>query len=166
MYFFFFVGLPTSALIVTLLTGSNEFWAITGLIWIISILIFFSIFALNVVWYEISSCFEVMKNVDDHDDDSFFEVIKRAILLRQTATYGGYKTVTVVSKGSLESAEQTDEIDTNLEIPGTRQESLSWRAKLTSWQGFLAADMYEILENPQKIYTTDDARDVRPFITR
>jgi hypothetical protein len=160
------VALPTSALVITLFSGTDDFWAITGLIWVISILVFFSFFCGNVVYYEISACFEVIKNLHNHDDDSFFNVIRRALLLRQTSTYGGYKTVTLVSMGGLKSSEATETIDDSLEIPGTRQETLSFRAKLTAWQGFLSANMYEILPEPKQIFTTDDARDIRPYITR
>ena len=112
------------------------------------------------------ACFEVIRNRYHTDNDSWLEVIKRAIYLRQVSMYGGYKTITVVSFGALQDSEYTEKVDETVEIPGTRQIDLSWRAKLTTYQGFLQANMYEILETPEHIYTCDDARDVRPFITR
>ena len=166
IYLFFFLVLPTTALIISLLSGSDDFWAYTGLIWFCSILVFFTIFCANVIFYEIKACFVVMRNMDNFDDDSYFSVIKRSILLRQNATYGGYKTVTVVSMGKISSAEHTDTVDKNLEVPDTRHEDLSWRARLTLNPFFQSMDMYEHLESPKMIYTSEDARDIRPFMTR
>jgi hypothetical protein len=40
VYFIFFIGLPTVSLCVTLFMGEDDFWAITGLIWFISILMY------------------------------------------------------------------------------------------------------------------------------
>lgn len=166
IYFFFFIGLPSLSLCISLLTGTNDFWAFTSLIWFCSVLVFFAVFAYNIIYYEIRAAFEVIKNKYDMREKSWFEVVKQAIYLRQVATYGGYKSITVVSMGALTNSEHTDDFDEKVEIPGTRETDLSWRAKLTAYQGFLQANMYEILENPEMIYTVDDARDVRPFITR
>lgn len=163
---FFFLGLPTLALIVTLMSGSDEFWAYTGLIWFCSILVFFSIFCANVVFYEIKACFVVMRNLDDSDDDSYLEVIKKSIYLRQCFTYGGHKTITVVSMGKVNSAEHTDDVDENLVVPGTEREDISWRARLTLQPWFQAMDMYIHDPDPKKVYSTEDARDIRPFMTR
>lgn len=105
VYFVFFIGLPAFALCVTLLTGNDDFWAVTGAIWIASIAVFFFIFAFNVVYYETKACVEVLKNRYDDDVDTTLELIKRSIYLRQVATYGGYRMTTVVSMGPLESGE-------------------------------------------------------------
>ena len=166
VYLFFFIGLPCLALIVSLFTGTDDFWAYTGLIWFCGVLVFFCIFSANVIFYEIKACFVVMRNMYDSDNDSYIEIIKRALLLRQNTTYGGYKTVTVVSMGKIASAEHTDELDENLEVPDTRHEDLSIRARLTLLPWFLSMNMYEHLETPQRIYTSEDARDIRPFMTR
>lgn len=166
IYLFFFLFLPTLALIVTLMTGNDDFWAYTGLIWFCSILVFFSIFCANVVFYEIKACFVVMRNLHDMDDDSYIQVIKRSILLRQKFTYGGYQTTTVVSMGKINNAEHTDTVDETVEVKGTRHTDLSWRARLTLNPFFQSMDMYTHLQNPKMIFTAEDARDIRPFMTR
>jgi hypothetical protein len=67
--------------------------------------------------------------------------------------------------GSIVDAEHTDTSDGSTVIAGTRTESVSKRAKLTAFKGFICMGMYEILDEPQQIYSIDDARDVRPFLT-
>lgn len=120
---------------------------------------------MNVIFYELKACFEVMRNKYPDEPRDFCSVLTRGIYLRQVATYGGYKSVSFLSMGSIVDAEHTESSDAKNVIEGTRTESISWRAKVTAYQGFLCMGMYEILDTPQQIYSIDDARDVRPFLT-
>ena len=54
---------------ITLLSGMDEWWEVTSLFWLASVATVFAIFCINVVFYEMRACFEVMKNYRHDDDD-------------------------------------------------------------------------------------------------
>lgn len=165
IFFAFFLGLPILVFCSSLLAGSDQFWEITSLSWFIFVLIFYCIFAFNVVFYEIRACYEVYKNRYKGDENTYWHVFKQSILLRQRSTYSGQKTVTYLSLGAFRDSEETDKGGEENMIAETRHEYMSWRAKLTKWDPVTTKGrlkMYEELDKPMRVYTVDDARDVRP----
>lgn len=97
------------------------------------------------------------------DDNSFFAVLKRCIILRQTATYAGRTNRSFVSCGKIEDSEYTDKGSGDDLIEGTLREHKNWTARLGPL--LLRLGWFEHLDKAQQCYSVEDARDVRPFIT-
>ena len=62
IFFAFFLGFPLLLMCFTLLSGTDDWWAITGVFWVSCIAFFFVLFTINVVFYEVRACMEVMRN--------------------------------------------------------------------------------------------------------
>ncbi|KAL7567975.1 hypothetical protein ACA910_019683 [Epithemia clementina (nom. ined.)] len=163
VFFAFFLGFPVLVMCGTLLSGTDDWWTITGVFWVSCIALFYVIFTINVIFYEVRACMEVVRNQYKDDDDSFFAVVKRSIILRQLATYGGSMNRTYVSRGHIEDSEYTDKSSADDLVEGTLHERKNLRARI----GMLFAECgwFEHMEIKQRFFTVEDARDVRPFIT-
>ena len=168
LFFTFFLGLPIFIMGCTLLSGTDDWWVITALVWFSSVLVFYAFFAVNVIFYEIRATIEISRNRYHDDDDSFWHVLKRAILLRQRSTYSGLTNVSYLSHGAVKDSEETDKGGEENIIESTRKETMSYRAKFTTWPRLATNGgwgLYEHLETPVEMFTIDDARDVRPYVT-
>ena len=62
IFFAFFLGLPLFVMCCALLSSSDDWWAITGVFWIGCIAFIFVAFTINVIYYEMRACMEVMRN--------------------------------------------------------------------------------------------------------
>jgi lipase ATG15 len=166
IFFTFFLGAPIFILCCSLLSGSDSWWEITSLFWFASVLAFYVIFAGNVIWYELRACWEVTRNLRDDDNDDFWHVVYRSIRSRQRAVYSGRKSVTYLSMGSIRDAEFTDSLSTRkLQVDGTMVEKIGLRSKATEWKIWSDLGFYKELDQPERFFTIDDARDVRPYLT-
>jgi hypothetical protein len=169
IFFAFFLGLPLFMMGITLLAQLDNWWQITSLFWFSSVAAFYVLFTVNVIWYEMRACWEVTRNRYHTDIDSYWALITKSILLRQVSVYSGKKTVNFLSQGTIKDAEATDKgTSTRNIIAETRVESLNLKSRITNWN-FMTTDgalgLYEKLETPERVYTIDDARDVRPYVT-
>jgi hypothetical protein len=166
LFFAFFLGLPLFVMGCSLLSRSDEWWVITVLFWFSCVLVFFAFFAANVVFYEIRATLEISKNAYHDQNQGFFHVLKRAILLRQINRYSGVTYVTYMSLGSVKDSEETDKAQEDFNIiPETRQESVPYRTKITQTDRAARWRLYQACRTPEEVYTIDDARDVRPYVT-
>jgi hypothetical protein len=178
MFFSFFLGFPVLVMCFALLSGTDYWWEITLLFWFSCVLSFFVIFCVHVVIYELKACFDVVKKYTNDDRENFFFILARCITLRQMATYSGLRKVNYLARGTIEDSEytdkQSDKESKNLNmIPESYEEKISWLGKLTLWSRISSTDgnfcfrFYEHLDegSEQRIYTLDDARDVRPYVT-
>ena len=174
MFFAFFLGLPVLVMSVTLLVGTDDWWAITLLFWFSCVLAFFVIFCAHVLLYEFRACWDVIQKYSDDDNDNFFHVLARCITLRQISTYSGLKRVSYLSRGTIVDSEYTDkkrltESEHGDIIPESYQEQVTRMGKFTLSKRFSTDGgwgLYEPLEgNEQRVFTLDDARDVRPYVT-
>ncbi|GKZ00654.1 hypothetical protein MPSEU_001017600 [Mayamaea pseudoterrestris] len=170
IFFTFFLGLPLFVMGCLMLEANENWWVIGGSIWFFSIFAFFVIFCFNVIFFEIHACRKVMRlQYTDDTDHSCFHVTLKALMLRQVARYSAIKYVSFLSRGALLNSEATDKLGEENMLVETRTESLSLLAKLTMWKRLSTnggLGLYEdIQDSPQQVYTIDDARDVRPFMT-
>jgi hypothetical protein len=170
IFFAFFLGLPLFMMGITLLAQLDNWWQITSLFWFACIAGFYVLFAGNVIFYEMRACWEVTRNRNDDDVDSYWALITKSIISRQVSHYSGNMTIKYLSKGTINDAEATDKSTSERNmIEGTREETLDWKCRITnSWNTITtegALGLYERLDTPQRVYTVDDARDVRPYVT-
>lgn len=161
--FSFFLGIPLFIMAVCLLVGTDDWWAITSLSWFSFVAAFYVFFAMTVVIFEVNACLEIIKNQFDDDDDGFWSLLKRSILLRQVNRYSGRNQKVYIARGELEDAtgvcKHVDESNARFET--------GWYARFTLWKIWTKWGLFIPLEEPgERIYTVDDAQGIRPFITR
>jgi membrane associated rhomboid family serine protease len=72
------------------------------------VLLFYVLFAGNVIFYEMRACWEVTRNRYDVDVDSYWALITKSIISRQVSHYSGNMTIKYLSKGTINDAEATD----------------------------------------------------------
>lgn len=169
IFFLFFLGLPVFVMCVTLLSRVDNWWAITSLFWVACVAFFYFLFTANVIFYEMKACWEVTKNKNKKDNDSWFALIRSSILSRQIHMYSGRTRISYLALGTIQDAEYTDSASRRNMVDVTYKEHMSFRSKLTTWRRFSKESgwgFFEAVEpKKERIYNIDDARDVRPYVT-
>jgi hypothetical protein len=172
IFFVFFLFVPVMTMCITLLADLDNWWAITSIVWLSCVCAFFVIFCVNVVYYEVTSAYNFAKNIKDgdSDNDSWKDVIKRCIILRQRHGYSGKQTITYLAKSSFETTEDTEDVDKAGLYKSTREEKIDLWSKFTQW-GVVRTDtpgglrLFKPLKIPERLFTIDDVQDYRPFLT-
>lgn len=150
-----------------LLSKSDQWWQTTTFVWFSSIVAFYFLFAINIIFYELKACWIVTKNKNHEDNDSWAQLICRSMLARQIHRYSGRETVTYLAKGSIADSEYTDSIDSKRNmIKETLETTQLWTTRLTRWSTWKKWRLYKDCRyRDEQLYSIDDARDVRPYVT-
>lgn len=169
IFFMFFLGLPLTVMCFSLLSRADNWWEITLLFWFACVVVFYLLFTANVIYYEMQACWLVTKNKNKKENNSWFDLVRRSIHSRQQHQYSGRLTVSYLAMGSIRDSEYTDNDSRRNLISSTYNESMSMTSKLTTWPKISTESgwgLYESIEpKTERIYTIDDARDVRPYMT-
>jgi hypothetical protein len=163
IFFCFFLLFPLVIMCITLLARLANWWEITAISWFVFVMMFFVLFAGNVVYYEVRGAWEFCKNRHDDDDDSFWPLLRRCILFRQVHNYSGVERSTYIAKSAFATTEDTENVSKTNVYEETRKTNLSLWTKFTKtyMQGF-----FKELDPPQRLFTIADVQDYRPFMTR
>ena len=100
--FFFFLGLPLFIMAICLFIQTDDWWSITALSWFSLIAIFYVVFCMTVVYFEINACLALIRH--QTSNSHFWFLLKRAILLRQMSRYSGKTQKIYIARGELEDA--------------------------------------------------------------
>jgi hypothetical protein len=169
IFFLFFLGLPILVMCLSLLARLDNWWEITSLFWVSCVAGFYFLFATNVIFYEMKACWEVTKNKNQKENESWFNLVKTSILSRQVHMYSGRVTISYLALGTIQDAEYTDSASRRNMVDVTYKETMSIRSKWTTWKRFSKEagwGFFEAVEpKKERIYSIDDARDVRPYVT-
>jgi hypothetical protein len=170
IFFLFFLGLPILCMCLMLLARVDNWWEITSLFWVASVAGFYFLFTFNVVFYEMKACWDVTKNKNGKDNESWLALIKSSILSRQVHMYSGRTVISYLAMGTIQDAEYTDSASRRNLVEPTFHERMSIRSKWTLWKRFSTEGdgwgFFESVEaHKERIYDIDDARDVRPYMT-
>jgi len=166
IFFLFFLGIPILVCCCSLMARTDRWWEYTTLVWFSSVVMFYFLFAANVVIYEMKACWDVTKNKNHKDNDSWWDLITKSIMSRQIHRYSGRLTCTFLAIGSIRDAEYTDSTSRHNAVEESCREHLNWKAKITRWKKLQEWGLYEeVPEKKERIFSIDDARDVRPFVT-
>ena len=170
IFFLFFLGLPILCMCLTLLARLDNWWEITSLFWVSSVAAFYFLFTANVIFYEMKACWDVTKNINGKENESWFALIKSSILTRQKHMYSGRTVISYLALGTIQDAEYTDSASRRNMVDPTYEERMSTRSKMTLWKRFSTEGngwgFFEVVEpHTERIYDIDDVRDVRPYIT-
>jgi hypothetical protein len=170
IFFVFFLFVPVMTMCITLLADMENWWTVTSIVWFSCVCSFFVIFCFNVVYYEVSSAYSFAKNIKDGESDSWKDVIKRCIILRQRHDYSGKQRITYLAKSYFETTEDTEDVNKAEVYESTREEKIDLWSKFTRW-GVVRTDtpgglrLFKPLEKPVRLFTIDDVQDYRPFLT-
>ena len=187
IFFFFFLGLPIVVMCCLMLVMNDDWWVIGGTVWLGSVFCFFVIFCVTLISFEMSTCLRATRKylADETTPDrewiraatvtmpSWAQGAAGAVLLKQVARYSGMRYTSFLSRSKLTNSEAADKgrrEKVGKEFAKTLKTSSSLLLKLPQCvQDCLERKfgLYEmLLENEwQQIYTIDDVRDVRPFLT-
>ena len=162
--FTFFILIPVVTGSFALLVGSDNWWTTMALTWFSCVNVFFIIFLVSIVAVEVSSVYTFVKNRNDADSDSWYDILKRCILLRQVHNYSGIVKATFVSRNVVKTSEDTDSTDRSNIYEQTRRETISF------WSSFTKLDALSRFfikkEVPVRLHTIDDVGDRRPWLTK
>ena len=166
--FFIFFGFPLSVGTISLYTGTKDWWPITSLSWFVLVLIYYFFFAVAVIIYEVTGCFELIKyhpklregaNGDNHE--SSFGTLGHAIKLRLKQRYSGYETLHHVANGSESDTTRLSYSEMK------RMESIkSFVSPLSrlSRQKFMSC-LYNVHNEPVRAYDVGEVLEFTPFVT-
>ena len=158
--FGFFLGFPLLIMGICLFANVADWWSITAIFWFSSVSIFYVLFAVVVVFFEIKACLEIVGHVYDCKSDNW-TLLKNCVWLRQVKTYSGEKSRIYLARGSLN--------DSNVGHP-IAEDSIHYReslySRLTEWSFFQRVGMFKRLEGRgQRTYPVEESQGVRPFVT-
>ena len=163
-----YVLVPIIVASLALYAGSDSFWDITTMTWFICVFVYYSLFALVSVYYEIDGCYELIKFSTKLDDLrrkegsplSNYSIIKQGILLSMRQKLSGAKTFTYI-------AHSEDPRLSDMPFDEIKEKSEMQSVGLYSRIAWLLAKcgIFTELENPKRYYSADEVRDYAPYIT-
>lgn len=159
--FSFYFGLPLLVMCICLLAGIENWWKITALFWFSSVAVFYMLFVAVIVFFEIKACIEIIAHEYDCKGNTR-ALLKKAILLRQVATYSGFKRRVFLARGSLR------EISTVREslVSETDHYRQGLYSRFTKWPFLQRLGLFERLPEPgQLLHPIQESSGVRPFVT-
>ena len=167
--FIVFIGFPIFIGTIMLYIRSINWWTVTSISWFVVVTIYFAIFSLVAVYWEIRGCLDLVRyhpklgGSDDPDShQSMMTIFKLAMKLRMKQALSGRKKVFYLAHGADKNPE-----DLNYEEIRSMESFQSFTgiyARLTR-QKFMNK-FYTILGEPVREYTFDEVLDRTPFITR
>lgn len=148
-------------------------WSITLLFWYGCVSVFFVIFAVNSVYFEVKGALSFLSKRQDMIGKDVWQQIKTCIILTQTARYSGYRTEKYLAC----SAEVRTGVDQSIQessiLDWSRQQRTGPWSRLTKWS-FLSTEspakwtprLFAPVDPPEKLYTIDDVQEHRPYVTK
>ncbi len=182
-YMLVFLIVPILAFAISLMARVDEPWRRAAGSWAVMVAFTFVIWGLAVTYREIKACFWIVEryfcqeesdeysihtstNSSEESQDArvmkewkrIMKIAKRSLLLTQTARYSGVKKqrFNVLEGKRIASSFGHEPLETYID-PYTRFISLSIFSKLR---------LFHNLDEPKRIYSSEEVREILPFITR
>ena len=181
--FLFFIELPLLVMCITLFARLQRWWQITMLFWYSCVSVSFAVFCINVVFFEVQGAMNFLSKRSDLQGKQFLDVVKECILVRQRASYSGYRTIKYLSRSTFLYASHEHTISPIEEW--SRQEHIGWWTRITLLsrlsqgddannnatdvqllQGRFSIPVFSTLNPPQAVYTIDDVQEHLPYVTK
>jgi hypothetical protein len=166
---FVFFGFPIFIASVALCTGSEHWWEVTSLSWLILVFAYYVVFAVCAIYYEIAGCLDLVRyhpklrqGHNPEEDESTFETLTLAFKWRMKQVLSGYKTVSYISHGA---DPHLNEVSYNeLRTKKNFVSRIGILSRLTR-QNFMSC-CYKVLDEPVRQYNVDEVLEFTPFVTR
>jgi hypothetical protein len=165
-----YVLIPVITASCALYAGNDSWWEITTITWFVCVFVYFSIFSLISVYYEVEGCYELIKFSNKLEDvrkeegieSTNINLIKQGIILSLRQKLSGTKTFTYIahSEDPRISDMSFEEIEKNQE--GKPHIGLYSRLALILSKCGLFKDLGK---DAKRYYSIDEVRDYAPYIT-
>mmetsp|Transcript_20646 Transcript_20646/g.31035 ORF Transcript_20646/g.31035 Transcript_20646/m.31035 type:complete len:727 (+) Transcript_20646:410-2590(+) len=172
--FVIYIGAPVFTIAGCILAGVENWWEITILVWFTAVSIFYTLFSVHVVVYELKGNADVTRNYwkEKGRDLSHFPLLGRMIPLRQAHVYGGIRNSTYLVRGKMEnsfrSGRESDQLNVAQQL--SEREMISSGKTLychiVSLKIFQTLGMFQPLSEPKRLHTNDEVQDAVVFVTR
>ena len=159
VFFFFFILVPVVTYIVCVFKKVERPWEITIYAWATSVLVAFSLFCFGVVSREFKNAYRLI-TIHHEDEKGFFAKTKRSFLIVLREKYSGTVQEQYVVNG-----------DESVPIGGFtfserkyNDRSKSLYTRIT--EARCLKRMFDILDQPKRVYSVDEIIDELPFLTK
>lgn len=173
VFFCFFVLFPVLVMCITLLMRRDDAWSITMLFWFACVSVFFVIFAVNSVYFELKGALSFLSKRQDMLGEGFWHLVKTCILLKQTAVYSGYRTEKYLACSDTVRMEVDRSIPDSSILEWSRQERVGLWARITKFSLLSTASpskwtpqLFSPVDPPEPLYTIEDVQELRPYVTK
>ena len=183
--FLFFVELPMLVMCITLFARLERWWQITMLFWYSCVSISFAVFCVNVVFFEVQGAINFLSKRSDLQGKPLWDVLKECILVRQRASYSGYRTKKYLARSTFLNATH-EHAGSQIEEWSRQEHSGLWtritllsrlsqdgnandNANASEGQlllGRFCIPVFATLNPPQAVYTIDDVQEHLPYVTK
>ena len=163
---------PVCVAFILLSCGVESWWSYTSICWFVLVFIYYVVFALCVVFYEIDGCLELIRyhpkvrhNFSDPDPHAWTrKVFYHATVLRLKQHLSGYTTVTYMHKGyDIDDARRRR--FSKLDRQGTRTVNKHTRMFSRLTKTSFMKPFYTRLEHPVREYNLEEVLESSAYIT-
>lgn len=161
--FMMYLGIPILTIIGTLFMQRLDWWEISCLTWFCSVLIFWFVFSMCVLWYEIQGCFDLIVEVEDDltADTHWLQKFKLAIIHGMRSRLCGTR-LTYHKMTFHDEDEEDYTVEQSLDRKNKHPEGLLTLLTRTK----LFSRIYSVLDEPRRVYSLDETRGSVSFVTR
>ncbi|KAL7544460.1 hypothetical protein ACHAWF_007839 [Thalassiosira exigua] len=168
--FIFFIGIPATTLVVTALSGSQEFFSLTLVTTFVSVTILFAVFSVNVIRFRVSSCLYLVKELYERQHDmSLAEQLKYTILTAMQSILAGKMHNNYIYKSNVYDLKRLDSNsmandDGSNKTPYLYSSHGQWYIKFTQ---LMPRRLFVTLDAPMRCWTLAEIGfNTIPFYTR
>ncbi len=173
IFFCFFVLFPVLVMCITLLLRRNNAWSITILFWYASTSVFFVIFAVNSIYFEIKGTLSFLSKRPDMLGKDVWQRVKTCILIKQTAIYSGYITEKYLACSEAIAGGVDQPIEEESILGWSRQQRTGPWSRITKWSilstespSKWALHLFTPVNPPEPLHTIEDVQEHRPYVTK
>lgn len=148
-----YIFIPSIAAIVTLSLNRENWWEITALVWIATILAVFLVFAALVVYHEIKTCFDLMKTQDP--DLSCLELMMATLVVTLSQRFAGVKDEKYMVRAD-QNLLFTPDSEPVVSFIGPYSRATLWNCNKVFYQ----------VDPPKRRYNIQEIREMVPFVTK
>jgi len=167
-----FLVIPMTTFALALMSGHAEAWRLTSGVWAILVLILFCVWGLAVTYREVYACFWLVEKHYFQDCDPsrganlswqdkmrhLMKIAKKALLLTQTSRYAG------IWRERYQVTASRDAGLLNMDPVETKKSLYSLISRVSLFTDTLK--VFNLLEEPKRVYGPSEVRDIVPFVTR
>lgn len=155
-----FLVIPFSVVTVALFASYDDWWSLGLLTWFSCVSLYYVFFACFVIFYEMKAAWFFLHELEPSADPSWFTLLRRAIIVRQTYRLSGSSEFVRMSEKLKEKEGGKLQVINNKLF---RKERTHLYTKMTLLP--CCGRLFEKVDPPERIYSTEDILRTRQFLT-
>lgn len=162
-----FLVIPLLVISAALFQKRDDWWEIGATYWFFSVMTFYIIFMVSVLFYEARVYFQIVRQSNIiENEDTWLGRLVACVSVRKRNTLSGYSIAQFASFGSPQFVWNTDDTESKQHIvEGTLRDNKRGLYTRFSQLGCFQGCMYSAIEPPKRIFSVDDVTGRRPYIT-